>query len=150
MAPPTEEDAFKWVAAVRAQMLGMSDANKIAFVQAQLATWPDPPRSQYSLFFVLGAELNREQKKNRTFLVVAFVVLFAYIGAIPFLVASPTPPQMFIFRLIASLFAGVAGAFIPGSLDLKGKAGGFAIKGTSAFALAILVYLVNPPAIVTH
>ncbi len=94
--------------------------------------------------------MEQSQRKDRKFLIVAAAVTFLYIAAIPFLAPNPTVSQMFIFRLIASILAGVSGAFLPGSAGFNLKGSAFTIKATSAFAFALIVYLVNPPALLSR
>jgi len=148
--PALDTEVLRWCTELRVRLVSIAPDQRFAFAQSEIAKLSDPPQTMCAQLILLGYEMDQAQRKDRTFLIVAASVLFAYIAAIPFLVPNPTVSQMFIFRVIATLLAGVAGAFIPGSLGFKGKASGFAIKGTSAFALALIVYLINPPALISH
>src|SRR5258708_557270 len=142
-----DSDVLKWCTGLRIRLVAIPADQRFSFAQAEIAKLTEPPQTMCAQLILLGYEIDRDQRQDRKFLIVAAAVLFVYIAAIPFLVPNPTVSQMFIFRLISTLLAGVAGAFIPGSLGFAGKTSGFAIKGTSAFALALIVYLINPPAL---
>ena len=76
----------------------------------------------------------------------AFLILLL---AIAVWISHPTSFQIFIFRVVLGLAAAAFGATIPGflriDLPLWGKG---LISATGALALFVLVYLVNPPALV--
>jgi hypothetical protein len=57
------------------------------------------------------------------------------------------PLALLIMRTILALAAGALGAVIPGLLDLSLNAPGLVIRATAGLALAVLVYRVNPPAL---
>ena len=69
--------------------------------------------------------------------------------AIAVWISHPTSFQIFIFRVVLGLAAAAFGATIPGflriDLPLWGKG---LISATGALALFVLVYMVNPPALV--
>jgi hypothetical protein len=75
----------------------------------------------------------------------AFLILLL---AIAVWIPNPTPFQIFIFRVVLALAAAAFGATIPGflriELPLWGKG---LISATGALALCVLVYLINPPAL---
>lgn len=76
----------------------------------------------------------------------AFGVLFVSVMLIIALaVPEPKPFQEWLFRVILSLAAAGVGAVVPGliSVELKKPA----IRAAGAFALFVIVYLLNPPAL---
>lgn len=82
--------------------------------------------------------------------VFAFGVLFIGILLwIAFQVPDPTDFQLFLFRVVLSLAAAGVGALLPGLLDVRLKSGPMAmIRAGGAVGLFVLVYLVNPPALI--
>ena len=75
-------------------------------------------------------------------------LLLLFVTAI--FISDPKPFQIFIFRVLLGLAAAAFGATIPGflRLDLPLLGRGM-ISVTGALALFVLVYRVNPPALVT-
>lgn len=74
--------------------------------------------------------------------VIAILVLAVYIP-------RPTEFQEFVFRAILSLAAGGFGAALPGIVDLKIQPlSEFQIHAAGAVALGMIVYLINPPALI--
>lgn len=78
---------------------------------------------------------------------VAFGVLFlATLLALVVFIPNPTGLQIFVFRVLLALCAGViGGALIGGFLELKGKVAQFSVTAGGAAAFFLIVYLVNPP-----
>jgi len=79
----------------------------------------------------------------------AIGVLFASIVlGLAVMIPNPTGSQFFIFRgTFAMALAGIA-AIIPGLLDVESRYNKFSIKATGAIAVFVLVWLLNPPAII--
>ena len=77
------------------------------------------------------------------------LIFLASLLIIAILVPHPTPSQIFVFRVALSLAAAAFGATIPGflqvNLPLWGKG---LISATGALGLFVVVYLVNPPALI--
>ena len=64
------------------------------------------------------------------------------------LIPNPTQAQFFIFRgLFATALAATA-AIIPGLLNVESRFQKFSIKATGAIAIFVLVWLLNPPALI--
>lgn len=62
-----------------------------------------------------------------------------------------TPEGFWIFRVVLSLVAGAFTAIaIPGSLRVEAKLGKFAIKAVGAVGVLVIVYLLNPPALLKN
>ena len=75
-----------------------------------------------------------------TFGVVFVIVLLVFAVAIP----NPTEFTIFIFRVVLALAAAGIGAVLPGLIDVKLPI----VRAGGALALAVMVYLVNPPALI--
>src|SRR5258708_256389 len=54
---------------------------------------------------------------------------------------------MFIFRALLALTGGAFGVLLPGFLDVSLDAPGLAIRAGAGFALAIVIYRLNPPSL---
>ncbi len=65
-------------------------------------------------------------------------------------IREPTSQQMWVFRVTMSLAAAAIGAIIPGFLHIEGTLTKFAFRTGGAIALFLLVYMVNPPALVSQ
>jgi hypothetical protein len=62
-----------------------------------------------------------------------------------------TPEGFWIFRVVLSLIGGAFTAIaIPGSLIVEAKLPKFAIKATGAVGVFVIVYLLNPPALIKN
>lgn len=80
---------------------------------------------------------------------VLFIVGFLLITlAVVLFFPDPTPAQEFVLRIILTIVAGLAGLFIPGFLHIEGKWANFGLRASGAVALAVLVYIKNPPALI--
>jgi hypothetical protein len=115
----------------------------------------DPPRSAFESLYFAGVEIKELkqmewQRRDRIYAMVFGIVTLIFIGTMAILVPEPKPFQLFVFRLIASLGAGGVGAFLPGLLNISIKRPSFVVRATSALGFAVLVYLVNPPALASH
>ncbi|MEM8641927.1 MAG: tetratricopeptide repeat protein [Cyanobacteria bacterium P01_G01_bin.54] len=73
----------------------------------------------------------------------SFVTVLLFIAIF---VPNPTIFQIFVFRVILSLSAGGVGAIIPGFLNVQFKG---LVRAGGALALFTLVYLFNPPELIT-
>lgn len=83
---------------------------------------------------------------------VAFGVVFltALLALVVF-IPNPTGFQIFVFRVLLSLCAGViGGALIGGFIELKGKVAQFGVTAGGAAAFFLIVFLVNPPQLLTQ
>ena len=76
---------------------------------------------------------------------IAFLVALLVIA---FVIKEPTNFQVFVFRVVLAIAAAGFGAALPGFFDVGGGVGGFTIKAGSAAAFFVVVFLVNPPALV--
>lgn len=76
-------------------------------------------------------------------------VLFALLILISAIfIPNPTPTQFFIFRGIFSVSLAAIAAIIPGLLNVESRFQKFSIRATGAIAVFIIVWLLNPPALV--
>jgi hypothetical protein len=73
------------------------------------------------------------------------VVFISVLIAIAMFVPEPKPFQQWIFRVVLSLAAAGVGAVIPGMINVEWKDP--KIRAAGAFALFVIVYLLNPPAL---
>ena len=67
---------------------------------------------------------------------------------IAIVIPQPSDFQLFVFRLILSLAAAAVGAVIPGFLEVSGKKEKLTLRAGGAIALFVIVYLLNPPALI--
>lgn len=63
-------------------------------------------------------------------------------------IPSPTPTQFFIFRGVFSVSLAAVAAIIPGLLNVESRFQKFSIRATGAIAVFIIVWLLNPPALI--
>jgi hypothetical protein len=61
-------------------------------------------------------------------------------------IPNPTNFTLFIFRVVLALAAAGVGAVLPGLLQIDLPA----VRAGGALALAAMVYLINPPALITE
>jgi len=73
------------------------------------------------------------------------VVFISVLIGIAIFVPEPKPFQQWIFRVVLSLAAAGVGAVIPGMINVEWKDP--KIRAAGAFALFVIVYLLNPPAL---
>ncbi len=73
----------------------------------------------------------------------ALVILCATI-----FIPSPTPTQFFIFRGVFAIAMASIAAIIPGLLNVESRFQKLSIKATGAIAVFIVVFLINPPALI--
>ncbi len=64
------------------------------------------------------------------------------------LIPSPTPSQMFIFRGVFAIALAAIAAIIPGLLDVQSRFNKFSIRATGAIAVFVIVWFMNPPALI--
>ena len=96
---------------------------------------------------VMKQDLQRWEKQMMIYSGAAFLVVLLLIAV---LVSNPTPFQIFLFRVVLAVAAAAFGCAIPGFLSLEGKVQTFSLRAGGALALFAMVYLVNPPALVTQ
>jgi hypothetical protein len=63
-------------------------------------------------------------------------------------IPSPTPTQFFIFRGVFSVSVAAIAAIIPGLLNVESRFQKFSIRATGAIAVFIILWLLNPPALI--
>jgi hypothetical protein len=81
-----------------------------------------------------------------TFGVIFVVTLLVFAITVP----NPTESQFFIFRIVLALAAAGVAAIIPGFLNIESKTALYAIRAGGALGVFLLVYLVNPPAVLRN
>ncbi len=77
-------------------------------------------------------------------LLFALIVLIAAI-----FIPSPTPTQFFIFRGIFAVSLAAIAAIIPGLLTVESRFQKFSVRATGAIAVFVIVWMLNPPALIS-
>ncbi|MDL0433990.1 hypothetical protein QPM17_22880 [Marinobacter sp. TBZ242] len=76
-------------------------------------------------------------------------LLFALIVLVlAIFIPNPTSTQFFIFRGVFAISLAAIAAIIPGLLNVESRFQKFSIKATGAIAVFVIVWLLNPPALV--
>jgi len=76
-------------------------------------------------------------------LIFALIILAAAI-----FIPNPTATQFFVFRGLFAVSLAAIAAIIPGLLNIESRIQQFSIRATGAIAVFIIVWLLNPPALV--
>ena len=80
----------------------------------------------------------------------AIGILFSIsIFVVVIFIPNPTSFQILVFRGLFSISLAAIAAIIPGLLHVESRFQKFSIRATGAIAVFILVWLVNPPALIT-
>jgi uncharacterized integral membrane protein len=128
---------------------------RIACVLKNCETIPEPPRNAVTLLVLTIKQMTEDrmewQREQQVFWV--FTAAFFLIIVLALVVANPTPTQFVMFRWFCAIACAGMGANIPGflSVELKtklGKAGTLGISAVGAIGIFVIVYLLNPPALV--
>jgi ACR3 family arsenite efflux pump ArsB len=91
---------------------------------------------------------NTWEKVAMYFIPVIFLLIMVLIGVLN---KNYTPEGFWIFRVVLALMGGAfTGIAIPGSIKIEGKVGNFAIKAVGAVAVTVMIYLLNPPALLKN
>ncbi|EJI1394755.1 hypothetical protein NDL37_004522 [Vibrio parahaemolyticus] len=80
-------------------------------------------------------------------LVVGLFFSVAILVAVIF-IPNPTGTQFFVFRGLFSISMAAIAAVIPGLLNVESRYQQFSIKATGAIAVFVIVWLINPPALI--
>ena len=64
-------------------------------------------------------------------------------------IPDPTQTQFFIFRGVFSIALAAIAAIIPGLLNIESRFQQFSIRATGAIAVFVLVWLINPPVLIS-
>ncbi len=97
------------------------------------------------------AGVNDLNKTSKWQLITGLIVgvLFAFlILLLAIFIPSPTPTQFFIFRGVFSVSLAAIAAIIPGLLNIESRFQKFSIRATGAIAVFVIVWLLNPPALI--
>ena len=79
----------------------------------------------------------------------AFLAVLTWVGIRESPISSP--PQFWLLRVVASVAAAGVAAVIPGFLSIRvGDGARFALQAGGALAVFIVIWQVNPPAVVAH
>jgi hypothetical protein len=145
-------NALHWVLQLVNEVRNLPADEQLNVVRGRLQELSDPPRTEYETLYFLGAnmpELKKAewQRSERIYVMVFGVATIVFLAIIALAVPEPKPFPLFVFRLISSLGAGAVGAFVPGSLTTSIKRPSFTVRAGGALALAVLVWLINPPAL---
>src|ERR1700746_351160 len=84
-------------------------------------------------------------QKTAAFILGGVFVIVLLIVALA--VPTPTEFQLFVFRVILALAAGGVAALIPGFFHIESKTALYSVRAGGALGVFLLVYLVNPPAL---
>jgi hypothetical protein len=76
--------------------------------------------------------------------VFALIILIAVI-----FIPNPTLTQFFIFRGIFAISLAAIAAIVPGFLNVESRFQSFSIKATGAIAVFVIIWLLNPPALLS-
>ena len=94
----------------------------------------------------MNKRYNTFEKGVMFFTVVAFLLIMLAIGLWN---KNYTPEGFWIFRVILALMGGAFACIaIPGSLKVEAKLGKFAITAAGSIAVMVIIYLINPPALI--
>ena len=128
-------------------------ANARAFIATAIATRElviRPPENNLLItmnFLERNWDKFNFEKIAAFFFGVAFIVV---ILALVLFVPHPTDTQFFVFRVVLSLAGGCVAGLIPGFLNIDSKIRkNFTLRAGGAVAVTVLIYLINPPALVT-
>jgi hypothetical protein len=72
-------------------------------------------------------------------LIILFLVVF---------IPNPTPSQFFFFRGLFAISLAAVAVIIPGLLNVESRFNKFSVKASGAIAVFILVWMLNPPALI--
>lgn len=101
-------------------------------------------------FEYIGANDLIETPKWQLIIGLVIGIIFALlILALSVLIPSPTPTQFFIFRGVFAISLAAIATIIPGLLNVESRFQKFSIKATGAIAVFIIVWLLNPPALLS-
>jgi hypothetical protein len=96
-----------------------------------------------------ASDLNKTpQWQLITGLIIGVLFLFGIMALVVF-IPNPTPSQFFVFRGGFSISLAAIAAIIPGLLTVESRFQKFSIRATGAIAVFIIVWLVNPPVLIT-
>ena len=93
-------------------------------------------------------DLNKTPKWQLITILIVGLLFSMIILALAVFIPNPTNTQFFIFRGIFSVSLAAIAAVIPGLLNVESRFQSFSIKATGAIAVFIIVWLLNPPAII--
>lgn len=100
-------------------------------------------------FKFAGANDLKETPKWQLITGLVIGILFALIILIAVVsIPNPTSTQFFIFRGVFAISLAAIAAIIPGLLNVESRFQKFSIKATGAIAVFVIVWLLNPPALI--
>jgi Na+-transporting NADH:ubiquinone oxidoreductase subunit NqrB len=76
------------------------------------------------------------------------VIFLVTLLIIAITVPTPSSFQAFIFRVVLSVAAAAFIALVPGFINVETKFKGFWVRAGGALAIFVIVYLMNPPALI--
>lgn len=144
----------RWILKFKNDLSAVPNASRLQWARQRFCELPEPPRTEYETLFFAGGDVLEYQRaewqhRERVFLMVFAAVLVIFLAVVAIAIPNPTRTTFWILRLLATFNAGAIGAFLPGSLDVTVKRPSFTVRAAGALALAVIVYLVNPPALAT-
>lgn len=115
-------------------------------LEEELAKLPPQERENVA-GWVAAFRMTTPAKKSqweRVAVFVAAVCFLLLLIGVHLAVPNPTASQSRTFNTVLAVMAGAFGAFLPGALGVKINGPGFALRGTSALALFLVVYFWSP------
>jgi hypothetical protein len=139
-----------------ADELRLPPEQRLKHMKEELAKMPEPyEKAGETLVLQTEATMNATNHDHETPLwekiaIFTFGVVFLVILlGIAVLIPNPTEFQIFVFRVVLSLVAAAIAALVPGFLHIQSQVYRNSIRAGGAIAVFVLVYLINPPRLVT-
>jgi hypothetical protein len=144
---------------IAGQLSALPESKRPAHFRAAVAALPPEARDVAEAFLtvsiVMGNPMNSKKATAGTLPLWEKVTLYGLAGLMllgmviySLAIPNPTAQQEFVFRLILALGAAALGAFLPGFLHIQGRVANFTVRAGGALGMFVLVYLINPPALV--
>ena len=149
---PAVEYYVRWILQFRNELGAVPNVQRLKWAKQRFSELPDPPRTEYETLFFAGGEVLEYQRaewqhRERMYLMIFAGALVIFLAVVAIAIPNPTRTTFWILRLLATFDAGAIGAFLPGSLNVTIKRPSFTVRAAGALGLAVIVYLVNPPAL---
>lgn len=144
------------VAEMRTKLIGVPPSKHLGMLKAWFGELPPDQLVLAQQLYLLHEDvMPNAQKKPSTlvappggWLTIAGALLAVTIFVAAIAIPSPTPFQFFVFRILMALAAASIVGALGGLIKVQGKLWGFAIKAGGAAATFVLVYAINPPALI--
>ena len=135
------------VQALIASLHLLPKGKRMAALKAGIEKFPDNEKEAAMLLVAVAVEITEEYMKTweKITMISAGAFFMVTLLVIALAVPNPTTSQFFFFRIVLASAAAAFGVGLPGNLGVNvgvAKAGG-------ALGLFLLVYYVNPPALIS-